>query len=569
MLERQTDSRSGTGAPTLPAFVPVLVLGLLPWVLLAVSTDWIYSDAGLIDAWLYHGYFHRLPEFLSTFFSGTYYGTRLAWIVPGYVLYHVLPPHMANITLHVGFFYASLFALHRAASILAGPSAALLSAVTYGTWSAVLVALGWDYVDGAVITYSAVAIWAVVESAARPNHRVSLLLIAGGAGACVVHSNLGGLLLTPAFLIAYWCTHSNRRWRDAGVAVGGVVLTTALLGIASVIAGGPFLFFLPSVKWQIANIGTQPFIPVPPLKWPGSVRFILPLAGLGAAAGALSIRRTPATRAVLLMLLWLTAVFAAHDWLLSAALLQTQYYVSWFLPLACLGIAVALGAFTPPAIVTVLLCLAVIGLQAAALIGFPGYQRLAALAHMRSNMPLLEVLTAGAALLVIVAASASMRRTWQVIILAGALVLADFIVVPNLTFKPSSLGESQFIAVQQTLTFIDQHVPPTSQSPRFWIGRGRYAPFLTSVASTHLYLYSLIGDRYPRLPDDTAKVGRSGAIVQPANYVVVAADSAADEATVRREFQRFNMDAVIEATTEVRVPRADFVLTLLRITDTK
>jgi hypothetical protein len=135
--------------------------------------------------------------------------------------------------------------------------------------------------------------------------------------------------------------------------------------------------------------------------------------------------------------------------------------------------------------VTLVLSLAVIGLQATGLIGLRRNLRLAALAHLGSTVPLLEVLTVGAALLVIAAASASRRRSWQIIVLVGAFVLADFIVVPNLGFGRPSRGQSQFIAVQQTLAFIGEHVPHSSRSPLFWTGRGPNGVYFASLASTH------------------------------------------------------------------------------------
>src|SRR5690349_11859733 len=278
----------------LPPALAVIVIALLPWTLMSVSSYWIYTDMGYIDPWLYHGYFHRFPEFVSRLYPGTYYGTRLAWILPGYAAYQLFSPHTANLVLHLGFYYTAVAALYRTGTLLGSAPAALVASVAFGTSMPVLAALGMDYVDGAVITYALVGIWAVVE-ASRGTRRGLLLTTAGAAAACVVHSNLGAAFLCPTIVVAYWFSHSRKHWTDAALFVAGGVLLTAALGVANVLAGGPFLFFMSSVRWAAASLGTQPFIPVPPLKWPGSARFVVPLTGVAAAAGAYVARRIPAT----------------------------------------------------------------------------------------------------------------------------------------------------------------------------------------------------------------------------------------------------------------------------------
>jgi hypothetical protein len=543
--------------------IPLVVLASLPWILLAFNAEWVYSDTGLLDAWLYHGFFHRFDQFAQTNFGVTYYATRLAWIVPGYAAYHLLPPHAANVLLHVSFFYATIAALYRAAAILTNRSAALISTCAFATATPTIVAFGWDYIDGAVITYLVVALWAVVE-ASISSRRVLLLMTAGAAGACIVHSNLGAGLLGPTILIAYACTHSRKHWMDIAVMATGGVVITMVLGAISALAGGPFLFFMPSVLWATASLGTQPFVPVPPLRWPGSARFVLPLVGLAAAFGAYFRERTPATRTALFMMLWLVAAFIAYDWTFSAALLQTQYYVSWFLPLAFWSVAVALAPVRVSAGSAITIAAAVAVLQATALQGVPQALRLTVYHRLEAPLPELEVAAVAAVLLLTAIVSLRMRRTTQVLVIAVALVMSDFVVAPNLNFGPSKQGRSQFDAVQQTLSFIRDNVPPRSM-PIFWIeGSSQRASYYHSLASTHLYLYSLFSSVYPKLLDNTKTLPR-GAGVRRGDYFLVVADDRVNDAAIEAEFKPLGMRAEVVRSTAVRTERVSFVLTLLHI----
>jgi len=544
--------------------VPLVILALLPWLLLAVNRDWIYSDVGLIDPWFYQGYFHSFPSFVSTLFPHTYYGTRLAWILPGFAAYHLLPAHAANLVLHLGFFYAAIAALYRSAAILNSRPAALIGTTAFAVSLPTIVAFGWDYVDGAVITYTAISIWAVVEASVRAR-RSLLLAVSGITAACIVHSNLTGVFIGPAIAVAYLCTQSQKRWLDLAVFAGGGLLITAALGAINRAVGGPFLFFMPSLQWATASIGTQTFIPVPPLLWPGSARFIMPATGLAAAIGAYANRRTAATRTALFMFVSVVGVYAAYDWAFSAAMLQTQYYVSWFLPFAVFGIAAGLGRARMSATASAVISAGMAAALTSELAGIPNRLHVEARSLIGARLELMEISVALAALVVIAIVCWRRQRIVQVTLVAFALVVADFVVVPNLTFGSSLQGRRQFDVVQQALAFIHDNVPPDKR-PIFWIAsHSRKGAFYISLASTHLYLYSLYSSVYPKLLDDTGKSPKPGTAVEPGDYVLVAADSPADPQMADSEFQRINLRATVLKSTIVQADGFSCALTLLKI----
>jgi hypothetical protein len=551
---------------TLERAAILTLLALLPWIMLAVNGDWIYSGSGLIDPWLYHGYFHHYPDYVSTLHPGKYYGTRLAWILPGYAAYHLFPPHAANLVLHLTFYYAATAALYRAATLLtASRAAALISACVFATTTPVIVAFGWDYVDISVITYTAIALWAIVE-AGRARRRSLLIAVSGAASACIVHSNLGALLLTPTVAIAYWYTHSARRWSDPLVFGLAAIGITLLFGVCNVLAGGRFFFFIDSVQWLAANIATDTYVPVPPLQWPGSARYLIPLTGVCGAAGAFAARRDAGTRTALLMQVWLMAAFIGYDAVLRGGLLQTQYYVSWFLPLAALGIAVAVSGRGVSTRAALAIAAAIAVLQAGTFGGLARQLRLSVLdrAAVTARAPI-EMALAAAALLTIGVMAWRGRRAASAIAIGAAIVLADLVVTPNLNYAPSTSGQSQFDAVQQTLAFIDAYVPAGSK-PFFWIpADGPLSGYYTSLASTHLYLGSLVSLTYPRFRDGSKDTPKPGSTLEPGAYVIVTAEARPDKAAVNDELNRYDLSAEIVASTTVRTDQVRFVLTLLHV----
>jgi hypothetical protein len=488
-------------------YIHAVVLTLLPWACLAFNRDWIYSASGMIDPWLYHGYFHRFPEFVSTLYAGLYYGTRLAWIVPGYLAYSLLPPHAANLALHLALYYVAVCAVYRVVAILGDRSRALVAAVAFGTFWQVLISLGWDYVDGAVIAYSSVA-WACLVSAARSPLPVRYLVAAGAASAAMVHSNLGALFLVPGVLMSYVVLRGRDTIRSrcfhAGAWLSGVVLVTAALGAIDAWAGGSWLFFTPSVQWSSNSIGAITFAPQVVLRWPSAAQLIVPALGGLVAVRLLVWRRSTPAIATSLPILVTWALFVVFDGAFKGGLLQTQYYVSWLLVPAFVAMAVAYPAG-------------------------------------RSRM------TTGSAVFI--------AFIWAL----------NWLVAPRLPFHGDHRSRAQFELVQQTIRFVSTRVPIGRGRPIFWLQQGSANRFVSSLASTHLYLYSLAGTDYPALPDDVTKFPRFGATIQPGSTVVVVSYNPPTESIIEREFARFGLSARVGVSEQIQADSVKLRLSVVEV----
>jgi hypothetical protein len=356
----------GVAAPAEPRLSRAGRLGVLwpsaeGWVLLAVPlllaemVDWTLGWTDWVDPWVYLGYMLDLPARLREF-PGAYYGTRLAWLVPGYVVHQLFPPVTAHLVLRLALLYGSALSVYVIVRNTVGDRlSALVTALLTVTYQYFLLAIGPDYVDGAGITYWLAAMAMLTPGRGRSSAPV--WPIAGGAfWAAMVHTNVFLATFTPLVagcLIQFRSTTSRRALiRDGLLFAAGAGGLTLLLAVVSVGLGGRFLFFLPSLKLGFYFIGTpwQQPVPEPPLRllrapWLALPAVMAVTAGLTLWRG----RRGPADEgwparrfwqwhflgAALLMLGWELLRQTVFDW---------SYYMSFLIP----PMFLALGAQLAP-----------------------------------------------------------------------------------------------------------------------------------------------------------------------------------------------------------------------------
>ena len=237
-----------------------MLLVALPLTLTVVLPDWMYSPPEAIDAWVYHGFFRHLESYSSTMFRGTYYGSRLGWIVPGYVAYHLFTPFTATLILHLTFYCVAVSSLFVIVRRIAGPSNGLFAAFTFGLYLPAIRALGWDYIDGPLIAYTlltlALGIHGVEES------RRAWTLASGVAAGLLLNTNIVAVLLFPSIFV--WVVPERLKswmslWVHAVLWLAGIALATLLLMVFSVTTGGNWDVFLDSFRWLRDQGWTNPW----------------------------------------------------------------------------------------------------------------------------------------------------------------------------------------------------------------------------------------------------------------------------------------------------------------------
>jgi len=237
----------------------ILLLFLLPILLLLINQAWIFSYNGTIDPWVYFGYFIRLKQYLIAF-PDAYYGSRLSWILPGHLAYSFFPPLVANYILHLGFYYLATLSLYFILKPSVGRRVAFLTSASMGCYSFFMLAIGWDYVDGAGITYFLLTVL-MLSWAARKKSWTTWMFLSGIFFGALIYTNLVWLAFAPSLITYYLLTHRPHRTRRtfisvAASVVGFLTITLFLCSVNYAIVG-KFFFFMPSVNYALSS-GGQP-----------------------------------------------------------------------------------------------------------------------------------------------------------------------------------------------------------------------------------------------------------------------------------------------------------------------
>jgi hypothetical protein len=240
----------------------VLLLLAFPALLFGVRGAWFYNAYGMIDPWVYNGFFRSLHLYQGNLFPETYYGSRLTWVVPGYFAYKFLGPNAGHLVLHLGFYLLGMLGLYWTLKPAAGRRAALLAALAFAGYPYVVWTAGWDYPDGPGMGYF-LAGMACLTAAAR-GYRPALMLVgAGAAGAATFYTHVVAFTALPAYLLYYPAAAAVYRQarprrealRGALLMTLGAALLTLLLGCYNYRHGGLFWFYLPSIRFSRYIIG--------------------------------------------------------------------------------------------------------------------------------------------------------------------------------------------------------------------------------------------------------------------------------------------------------------------------
>lgn len=320
-------------------------LVLLPLVLLALDSDWIFSGPHR-DAWIYYGYFENGVDYLRRF-QDHYYASRPAVILPGFVLHHLLPMVTANVVLHLAVYWSALLSFYLVARELFGSRVALLAGIAFGCHPYFLRAAGWNYVDGFGIAYFLIALLLLTRAAGSRFWR-PLLAGAGVMATALVSTNVfyGVYLL---LLGGYFLILNRERQRIpllAAIFWTGLGSFAACVLFALVVkaAGGRFFYLATSFQFLADSVGTRNPFRSSDYRWvPRAVWLVVPaLALLGSAVLLVRHPRIRRERLLLwcqvqlLLLALITLYFQVFG---DTGVLQHFYYASLLIPVAFLALA--------------------------------------------------------------------------------------------------------------------------------------------------------------------------------------------------------------------------------------
>ena len=328
----------------------ILLLLLLPLLLLLINQIWIFNLNGNLDPWFYFGYFIRLKQYLIAF-PDVYYGSRLSWILPGYLAYSLFSPLVASYVLHLSFYYLATLSLYFILKSSVGRRAAFLASASMGSYAFFLLAIGWDYVDGAGIAYFLITVL-MLSWAARKESWAVWMVLAGVFFGALIYTNLIWLVFAPSLIIYCALTHRPHRRRKTSIKiaafVGGILAITLLLGSINYSIGGKFFFFMPSVNFVLGNAGKPNPWRIDWHEWlPRATWLVLPLIVLLGSTATLVLsqsRKSSEESDVVPLQAIFIASFLSMIFLEVKAVpvLQHTYYVSYLIPSMFLAIGAPL-----------------------------------------------------------------------------------------------------------------------------------------------------------------------------------------------------------------------------------
>jgi hypothetical protein len=498
-----------------------LALLLTPILQLAVNPNLFItaSDGAYIDPWVYLGYFLSYPRFLHDF-AGKYYGTRLPWLLPGYLAHLVFPPLAANYVLHLGADYAFLFGLYVFVKHGAGRNVALL-VVLLAAWDPMtLTAMSWDYVDSAGMVF---IVWtmACLENSVDSKHASRWLAGAGASAAAAAGSNLFLVVMWPAFgLFALVRQPRPLRSipRDAAAALAGAVAILAVLGAINRSAGGDWLFFAPSIQFSRYLLsGPNPWAKSGLLRFTTDFYLALPVAAalsaVWACVSGFPVRNQPDRRFAFATASTVIVAFATWTFfeLRGSPVLSTTYYVSYLIPMSLVAIAAQsawVGLRLETRMALAVLSWGLVVLLAVHGVALSNYRALILPAAPADPVTRDRIATA-AALIAGLAAAASLRGLrrplvrWTVFATCIGLLYA---LIPIGTFPWPGIksARSRFELIVDSHRFIDAN--STGRDVTIWyggdapdLGAARFA-----IASTFLLGPRLVNERWPALSDEEA-----------------------------------------------------------------
>ncbi|MGE0481338.1 MAG: glycosyltransferase family 39 protein [Phycisphaerae bacterium] len=518
-----------------------LVLLALPMLLLGINPSWAVNPTNQIDAWVYYGYMRDLPRYLTDWFPGLYYGTRLPLILPGFAAHSVLPPMAAHYASHLLFYWVAVLSLYSVLRDVLDRRAAMFGALLFGCHSLLLGAVGWDYTDGPLIAYYLLSLALLSRAAARERPRATLLG-AGAAFAAMLYVNPTLVLFAPTFPL--WFAYRDRqrvgitRWdalRAAAVwfMTGGVLLTIALC-VANASLGGELWFYGPSIRFARSFIGAQnpwrsvdfawvrekPWLPFPALGLVATLLYLL-RAGVtrrigndaSGAARTASNEARPAHHAIESdpvrrdpgVFFGLNYVYTAGVWwtmeMTGHPVLQHVFYANLLLPALFLAIAAQFGVLPERIrgrtawVLGVLLLAALVAPlapQADALL-----TRASAACGYDNSLPLRNY-----ALL-----AAAVALAWRALRPRAAAALAAFALTfctAHALVRPTH--DAWFgMDLRPVLELVNRgrHVIDLTSGglrPRLWYSeKSPHSYAFVAVSATYLYRYSMLSFEYPRL----------------------------------------------------------------------
>jgi hypothetical protein len=235
----------------------------IPIVLALVNQEWLFTRAGEVDPWAYVslGYYY----FKDPALSNGYKISRVPWVLIESLIRNLFTPTASAIILTLSFAMLGMVGFYLLVSRFFGKTIGFVTAALFGTYSYYLVSRASDYHNTAGGVFLIWSLYFLTLAIQAVKNQPWWFFAFGAIYAIAVHSELFVLGCLPAmvvlFFTIYWCGKKRVILKAVLFSLAGFLSITGLLGVAALLSGRSFFFFMPQlikVVFHSESLSTQP-----------------------------------------------------------------------------------------------------------------------------------------------------------------------------------------------------------------------------------------------------------------------------------------------------------------------
>ncbi len=529
----------------------IVVIFIFPLVLLLINNSWIFTPATtFIDPWLNVGYFRNLPQHLQVF-PDTYYGSRLSWILPGFLIYQLFPPLLANYILHLGVYYLATISLYFTNRLIFNKRVALLTTLLMSGYIWFLRITGFDQVNGIGIAYFLLTIL-LLTCAAKLSRWKNWLFLAGIGYAALIYTNLFLIIFTPFlgmyYLFANYQYQKHRLLPSLVFFLVGILALTLLFSVINQQITGKFLFFLPSIKISMELLskpnpwrmnGYAWILDAGWLVWPIAVG-LTSLLHLMSYVLKRSAHRNRFALFFHLQFVLILLLFLAIDMTGYSVALQYFYYTNYLIPSMFLAIASALvypvEKLSKHKLLHTLIPIAILLLLISYLISLVSNNVIVNIISYPTVLALIIFLVAWIVLFAFSSQIITIFIFFLLLSISNALGIWH-INKSDIDYWPNERQDAYLLTIDsmQIINTINPHA-----DSYFWHDRkpSPVSGLYTAIASTYLWGYRLLSTDFPLLTGENSLQE-----VKPDMNIIILSQETINLHTVNETLEKYNLKA--------------------------
>jgi 4-amino-4-deoxy-L-arabinose transferase-like glycosyltransferase len=242
---------------TLSGWLFPLTLTFIPIILALVNQEWMFTQAGETDPWSYISlgyYYFKDPSLVP---RTPYKLSRVPWILIESFIRNLFTPTTAAIVLTLIFVILASIGFYLLVSRFFGKEVGFISTALLSTYSYYMVNRSPDYHNAAGSLFLIWSLYCLTRAIQSKNRQRGWFFACGVVFGLGVHSELFLLGCLPAMIVQFFMLSWTGRKRPVLEAILfgllGFLSITALLGLAAVLSGRSFFFFMDQIR-QVAVI---------------------------------------------------------------------------------------------------------------------------------------------------------------------------------------------------------------------------------------------------------------------------------------------------------------------------